>query len=253
MYGYSDGGATDAPGSPELRIHRRHDRTGQREPEPFTASGRRRDERIEPDNLSVDIDERSAQSLVFSYMMARSSPTFLSPNILALTVAADVQDVLERDPSIDLQRYLEEKYRTAPLGLYVMLKDGRVAGNSTTAMPDDIRRATAATLAGNKRDVTLRMETTGPIVTSPIQIDNQLRGIVVLPPPPPGGVVRAVGRARARPRRRVRSPVSDRSPCPRVSGTRIQRAGARCWPYCELADDIPLNVSFCMPAPVCAI
>jgi hypothetical protein len=45
-----------------------------------------------------------AQSLVFSYMMARSSPTFLSPNILALTVAADVQDVLERDPSIDLPR-----------------------------------------------------------------------------------------------------------------------------------------------------
>jgi signal transduction histidine kinase len=136
-----------------------------------------------------------AQSFVFSYMMARSSPTFLSPNILALTVAADVQDVLESDPSIDLQRYLEEKYRTAPLRLYVMLKDGRVVGNSTVALPDDIRRATAATLAGNRRDATLRMETTGPIVTSPIQIDNQLRGIVVLPPPPPGGVVRAVGRA----------------------------------------------------------
>ncbi len=136
-----------------------------------------------------------AQSLVFSYMMARSSPAFLSPNILALTVAADVQDVLESDPSIDLQRYLAEKYRPAPLRLYVMLKDGRVVGNSTIAMPDDIRRATAASLEGNRRDVTLRIETTGPIVTSPIQIDNQLRGIVVLPPPPPGGVVRAVGLA----------------------------------------------------------
>ena len=109
-----------------------------------------------------------AQSLVFSYMMARSSPRFLSPNTLALTVAADVQDVLESDPSVDLQNYLAEKYRAAPLGVYVMLKDGRVAGNSAIAMPDDIRRATAATLEGNKRNVTLRMETMGPIVTSPI-------------------------------------------------------------------------------------
>ena len=137
-----------------------------------------------------------AQSLVFSYMMARSSPTFLSPNTLALTVAADVQDILERDPSIDLQRYLEEKYRSAFNGLYVVLKDGRVASNTSVAMPEDIRLATVAVLAGsNTRVATSRMQTMGPIVSSPIQIDNQLRGIVVLPPPPPGGAVRAVGRA----------------------------------------------------------
>ena len=77
-----------------------------------------------------------AQSLVFSYMMARSSPTFLSPNILALTVAADVQEALERDPSIDLERYLGEKYHTAPLTLYVMLKDGRWTQLGSRAPPE---------------------------------------------------------------------------------------------------------------------
>jgi hypothetical protein len=45
-----------------------------------------------------------AQSLVFSYMTARSSPTFLSPNVLAVTVAADMQDALAGDPGFDLQR-----------------------------------------------------------------------------------------------------------------------------------------------------
>jgi len=34
----------------------------------------------------------------------------------------------------------------------------------------------------------------GPVVTAPIQVGGELRGLVVLPPPPPGGVLRDVGR-----------------------------------------------------------
>ncbi len=34
----------------------------------------------------------------------------------------------------------------------------------------------------------------GPVVTAPIQVGGELRGLVVLPPPPPGGVLRDVAR-----------------------------------------------------------
>jgi signal transduction histidine kinase len=138
----------------------------------------------------------AAQSLVFTYMMARSSPTFLSPNVLAVTVAADMQQSLESNPSLDVQRHLQTKYANAPQQLYVVLKDGSVASNAATPVPDDIRQATATIRAGaDMSTVVARIQTNGPIVSAPIQVDNQLRGIVVLPPPPPGGVVRAMARA----------------------------------------------------------
>ena len=135
-----------------------------------------------------------AQSLVFSYMTARSSPTFLSPNVLAVTVAADMQDALASDPAFDLQRRLETKYAGAQ-PLYVILKDGRVGSNSKTPLPDDIRRATDAIGAGgNMSSVLAKIQTNGPIVSAPIQVEGELRGIAVLPPPPPGGVARAMAR-----------------------------------------------------------
>src|SRR5207237_850844 len=90
-----------------------------------------------------------AQSLVFSYLAAQSSPSFLSPNILAVTVAADMQEALAANPSLDLQEHLEARYgRTQPL--YVVLADGRMGSNSRDPVPDDIRRAAAEQVgAGN--------------------------------------------------------------------------------------------------------
>src|SRR6266704_3002394 len=105
--------------------------------------------------------------VVFSYMTARSSPTFLSPNVLAVTVAADMQDELASDPAFDLQRRLETKYAGAQ-PLYVILKDGRVGSNSKMPLPDDIRRATDAIGAGgNMSSVLAKIQTNGPIVSAP--------------------------------------------------------------------------------------
>ena len=137
----------------------------------------------------------AAQSLVFSYLTAQSAPTLMSPNVLAVTVAADMQDALIADPALDVQQHLEQKYaNTQPL--YVILDNGRIGSNSRDSVPDDIQRAAAGIDTGaNLSTVLGRIRTNGPIVSAPIQIAGTLRGIAVLPPPPPGGVTRAIARA----------------------------------------------------------
>src|SRR5213075_2312635 len=74
----------------------------------------------------------AAQSLVFTYLTSRSSPTFLSPNVLAVTVAADVQEALTADPSLDIARHLQQKYGSVQ-ALFVVMDYGRIGSNTTTA------------------------------------------------------------------------------------------------------------------------
>ena len=136
-----------------------------------------------------------AQSLVFSYLAAQSTPRFLSPNILAVTVAADIQDALSADPALNVQAHLEARFAGAQ-PLYVVLDDGRIGSNSTVPVPADIQRAAAEIAAGGSVNTVLaRIQTNGPIVSAPIQIGGALRGMAVLPPPPRGGPARAVAEA----------------------------------------------------------
>jgi two-component system OmpR family sensor kinase len=136
-----------------------------------------------------------AQNLLFSYLRERPNPSFLSPNAMAMLVAADIEESAATSPSVDLGDYLRRKYADTPQRIYVALRDGRIGGNTASPMPDDIRRATVATLEGaNVREATSRIETRGPVVTAPIQVGSELRGIVVLPPPPPDTAARAVAR-----------------------------------------------------------
>jgi hypothetical protein len=84
---------------------------------------------------------------------------------------------------------------TRPARVYVIMRDGRVAGNSDRTLPDDIRRSAELALARTElgqSDAAPRLS--GPVVTAPIQVRNELQGLVVLPPPPPGGLMREVGR-----------------------------------------------------------
>jgi two-component system OmpR family sensor kinase len=135
------------------------------------------------------------QNLLFSYLRERPNPSFLSPNAVAMVVAADMQDAIAASPPADLDAYLRRKYADTPQRIYVALRDGHIGGNTAAPMPEDIRRATVATLAGaDVREATSRIETRGPVVTAPIQVGSELRGIVVLPPPPPETAARVVAR-----------------------------------------------------------
>jgi two-component system OmpR family sensor kinase len=138
-----------------------------------------------------------AQSVMFSYLFARANMqnTARSPNNLATTVAGDLRSALSRDPGLNLGSYLSAHYGREPWRVFVVMRSGEVAGNSAENLSDEIKRS--AELALVQTDVEsdeTRPRLPGPVVTAPVQIGNELRGLVVLPPPPPGGVLRDVGR-----------------------------------------------------------
>ena len=139
-----------------------------------------------------------AQSIMFSYMMARSTGPlpYRSPNTLATIVAADVRSILARAPDADLTDHLRRQYGNVPLGVFVVTRDGRVAANSARTLPEEIRLETMAALSGeDPRRTHPQARVGGPVVTAPIQVANELRGMVVMPPPPgSAGMVREIGR-----------------------------------------------------------
>jgi signal transduction histidine kinase len=137
-----------------------------------------------------------AQSVIFGYLLARSSERSpaRSPNNLATTVAADIGSALAEDSNLDLGRYLGVRYGREPWRVFVVMKDGSSAGSSSQPLAEEIRRSAEATLAGIDIRAGAEPRIAGPVVTAPIQVAGALRGLVVLPPPPPGGIGREVGR-----------------------------------------------------------
>ena len=137
-----------------------------------------------------------AQSVMFSYILAGTNARnpSLSPNNLATSAAAEVGAALTANPDLDLGAYLTSRYGREPWPVFVVMSDGSVSGNSTRALSDDIRRSAQSALRGTGIDRGSMPAPEGPVVTAPIQVGGELRGLVVLPPPPPGGVLRDVGR-----------------------------------------------------------
>jgi signal transduction histidine kinase len=137
-----------------------------------------------------------AQSVMFSVIMSRDgvrNPD-RSPNNLATSLAAELGSALETNPDLDLGAYLTERFGREPWRIFVVMSTGRVAGNSSEPLADEIRRSAESVLARTDPRGDALPKLSGPVVTSPIQIGRELRGLVVLPPPPPGGVLRDVGR-----------------------------------------------------------
>jgi two-component system OmpR family sensor kinase len=138
-----------------------------------------------------------AQSAIFSYVLARSgSRPNRPPNNVAAIVAADIGATLTQDPTVDLQAYLTREYGEGQ-PVYLVMKDGRVAGNRSAPLDDGQRRMAEAVLRKDGRTRAAAEPPLGgtPMVTAPIQLGNELRGLVVLPPlPPQNPVARDVSR-----------------------------------------------------------
>jgi signal transduction histidine kinase len=132
-----------------------------------------------------------AQSAIFSYVLARAGNPFpnRSPNNLAAIVAADVGSTLAQDPHVDLQEYVAKEYGRIPFALWIVLKDGRVVGNTARRLGDGLKRSADGSLHGvdfKRTGAVPDIGTSAPVVMAPIQIAGELRGLVVMPPPPPG-------------------------------------------------------------------
>ena len=136
------------------------------------------------------------QSIMFSYMIARQTGPFApeNPNAAAAAVATEVSAALARDERAPLDDALRAAAADARQGVYLVLKDGRTAANTERPLSTAIRAQVDAVLLGaaSPRDTTA--DATGPVVTAPVQIAGELRGLVVLPPPPRRGVLSEVGR-----------------------------------------------------------
>src|SRR4051812_19020024 len=67
------------------------------------------------------------QAMLFVWLVARmGSIPNQPPDRLAQTVAFDVGQALERDPALDIERYLRDEYSGDTQPFFVLLTDGRV-------------------------------------------------------------------------------------------------------------------------------
>ena len=136
------------------------------------------------------------QSLMFSVLLTRSQNAFApgNPNTLAAAVAAEVGAALAAAPDASLEAVVRRSGGGARQAIYVLLTDGREASNVTSPLAPAIRAQTAAALTGAAPETPPGSGPTGPVVSAPVQIAGELRGLVVLPPPPPRGPFSEVGR-----------------------------------------------------------
>ena len=127
------------------------------------------------------------QSAIFSYVLTRPSGQFApgDPNRAATAVAARLRTALMSDPAAALELIVEASGGRRQ-AIYVVMKDGRDAANTSKRCRPHSRQVDAA-LGGVHRASS--DSSSGPVVSAPVQVDRELCGLVVLPPPPPRGVL----------------------------------------------------------------
>src|SRR3954471_20064385 len=88
------------------------------------------------------------QAVLFVWVMAQSGNDAQgqSPQRLAQSLAMDLSTTLERDPQIDLPRYVDEQYSRATHPFFVMLRDGRIITSGVGSFPEPALRAARVTL-----------------------------------------------------------------------------------------------------------
>jgi signal transduction histidine kinase len=137
-----------------------------------------------------------AQSAIFSFVVARGPLPGRAPNNVVAIVAADLSSALAQDPSLDVGGFLMREYGGIQPA-YAVMKNGGGGANRIEPLNAEIRQSVEGVLAGKdlRREGAEPRLSVPPFVMAPIQINGELRGMVVLPPaPPPSPMARDVGR-----------------------------------------------------------
>jgi two-component system, OmpR family, sensor kinase len=81
------------------------------------------------------------QAMLFVWALSQSGRSLpgQSPGRLGLTVALDLGSVLERDPQVDLARYVHDQYAQYTHPFFVMLTDGTVITSGSSTIDDPLR------------------------------------------------------------------------------------------------------------------
>src|SRR3954452_24787650 len=88
------------------------------------------------------------QAMLFVWVVSQSGRSLpgQSPARLAATVALDLGNVLERDPQVDLGRYVNEQYAQYTHPFFVMMVDGRVLTSGSRSFPEPMMAMPGAIL-----------------------------------------------------------------------------------------------------------
>jgi len=82
------------------------------------------------------------QAMLFTWIVAQSGRTLpgQSPDRFAETVALDLRNALEREPQLDVARYIRDEYAEHTHPFFVMLADGRVVTSGSRSFPEPLIR-----------------------------------------------------------------------------------------------------------------
>src|SRR6185295_7271141 len=88
------------------------------------------------------------QAMLFVWVVSQSGRSLpgQSPGRLGLTVAQDLAAEIEREPQIDLTRYIQEQYAQYTHPFFVMMADGRVITSGSGSFPEPFLRMARAQL-----------------------------------------------------------------------------------------------------------
>ena len=80
------------------------------------------------------------QAVLFVWVVWESGRSLpgQSPGRLGMTVALDLASVLEREPQVDLARYVREQYAQYTHPFFVMLADGSVITSGSSSFPQPL-------------------------------------------------------------------------------------------------------------------
>ena len=147
------------------------------------------------------------QAMLYTWVVARSGRTLpgQSPNGFAQTVAIDLANELERNPSADLDRFVHEQFAQVAHPFFVMLADGRVINSGAGQMSEPLLRLAHARLLRRRPERIDRPESDRPAADPaggsatgssaafrgnrpiPIVVNGETVGVVVVPARAPFG------------------------------------------------------------------
>ena len=102
------------------------------------------------------------QAMLFVWVVSQSGRSLpgQSPGRLGLTVALDLANVLEREPKVDLARYVQDQYAQYTHPFFVMMADGRVIMSGSHSFPErELMRSGGHERPGDLR----RQRPSGPV------------------------------------------------------------------------------------------
>ena len=126
-----------------------------------------------------------AQSAIISYRISvlNERDPSRSPNNVAAAAAAELGATLQKEPSLDVAAHLQEHYGATRYAIYAVMSDGRVAGNTDAPLDPAVRRVAETLLNRPGLDGTVTaVRVRGPMISAPIQVEGELKGLIVLPP-----------------------------------------------------------------------